>query len=86
MDGNVRFEPESTGTEAVAEPDVRVELISTLCGAGSCPTVYRTNRGTLVVQGRTLDAGSVGIALSSGETLVEIPAGLLALAPDPQAE
>jgi hypothetical protein len=55
-----------------------LELVTTLCGGGSCPTVYRTNRGTLVVQGYAV--GDAGVDLPAGELLVEIPADLLAAA------
>lgn len=55
-------------------------LVTKLCGAGSCPTVYRTDRGTLVVQGYTVSAESANIDLPAGEQLVEIPAELLAAA------
>jgi hypothetical protein len=55
-------------------------LVTTLCGGGTCPTVYRTDRGTLVVQGYTVSAENVDIDLPAGEQLVEIPAELLAAA------
>ncbi|GGN36143.1 hypothetical protein KZ829_19140 [Actinoplanes hulinensis] len=55
-------------------------LLTTLCGGGSCPTVYRTDRGTLIVQGYTVSADSVDLDLPDGEQLVEIPAELLAAA------
>ncbi|MEV0897101.1 hypothetical protein [Actinoplanes sp. NPDC049802] len=55
-------------------------LLTTLCGGGSCPTVYRTDRGTLIVQGYTVPAGSVNLDLPAGEQLVEIPAELLSAA------
>jgi hypothetical protein len=63
----------------VAQDDARLglELITTLCGGGHCPTVYRTNRGTLVVQGYAVTAETAGIDLPPGELLVEIPADLL---------
>ena len=57
-----------------------LELVTTLCGGGSCPTVYRTNRGTLVVQGYPVAPAEAGIDLPDGEFLVEIPADLLAAA------
>jgi hypothetical protein len=44
---------------------------------GTCPTVYRTDRGTLVVQGYAVTAEHVGVDLPDGERLVEIPGGLL---------
>ena len=55
-------------------------LLTSLCGNGSCPTVYRTDRGTLVVQGYTVIPASTGIEVPAGEQLVEIPADLLAAA------
>ena len=55
-------------------------LVTSLCGSGTCPTVYRTDRGTLVVQGYTVAATNVGLDLPAGEQLVEIPEELLAAA------
>ena len=54
-----------------------LELVTKLCGGGHCPTVYRTNRGTLVVQGYAVTGESAGVDLPPGELLVEIPADLL---------
>jgi hypothetical protein len=54
-----------------------VDHLATVCGGGSCPTVYRTNRGTLVVQGYAIKASDVGVDLPTGELLVEIPVDLL---------
>jgi hypothetical protein len=56
----------------------QLSLITTLCGNGTCPTVYRTDRGTLVVQGKLIAAETVGIDLPAGEVLVEIPEELMA--------
>jgi hypothetical protein len=47
------------------------------CEAGTCPAVYETDRGTLVVQGAIV-ADAEGVDVPSGETLVEVPAALLA--------
>jgi hypothetical protein len=58
----------------------KLTLVTSLCGSGTCPTVYRTDRGTLVVQGYTVSADNVDINLPPGEQLVEIPADLLAAA------
>ncbi len=63
---------------ASTAPDLDLQLVTTLCGGGSCPTVYRTNRGTLVVQGYAVQ--DAGVDLPDGELLVEIPADLLAAA------
>lgn len=57
--------------------EVALRLIATLCGTGSCPTIYRTDRGTLVVQGPVISAEAAGIELPAGETLIEIPEALL---------
>lgn len=49
------------------------------CGEGrTCPTVYTTDRGTLVVQGYRLDAEALAeIDLPENESAVEIPLTLL---------
>ena len=47
------------------------------CSAGTCPTIYRTQRDTLVVQGNAVAPESVDIELGPGELLVEIPESLL---------
>jgi hypothetical protein len=43
------------------------------CGQGDCPNVYRTERGTLVVQGDHF----TGFQPPDGEGLVEIPEAIL---------
>ncbi|MFJ6637080.1 hypothetical protein ACIQMR_38065 [Streptomyces sp. NPDC091376] len=43
------------------------------CGEDGCPNVYRTERGTFVVQGDVSDA----FAPQPGEGLVEIPESVL---------
>jgi hypothetical protein len=58
----------------------QLTLVTSLCGAGSCPTIYRTDRGTLVVQGYTVTAERTGVDVPVGEQLVEIPFELLAAA------
>lgn len=65
---------------ALAGPSPKLTLVTSLCGTGSCPTVYRTDRGTLVVQGYTVSAEQANLDLPAGEQLVEIPAELLAAA------
>ena len=62
----------------VQEAAPQLTFVATLCGAGTCPTVYRTDRDTYVVQGYTVTAESAGLDLPAGEQLVEIPAALLA--------
>jgi hypothetical protein len=60
--------------------DIRLELLSSQCGNSSCPTIYRTDRGTLVVQGYAVAPEQAGVSLPEGELLVEIPTDLLAAA------
>jgi hypothetical protein len=48
------------------------------CASSSCPTVYATDRGTVVVQGYVLDAAGVKqLVLPTGESAVEVPAALI---------
>ena len=48
------------------------------CKGGDCPTVYATDRGTLVIQGYVLDPATVRqLTLPTGEGAVEVPAELL---------
>jgi hypothetical protein len=42
------------------------------CGRDDCPTVFTTDRGTLAVQGYT-----VNMQVPEGESVVEIPAEVL---------
>lgn len=71
---------DNKGVVDAVVPAPKLTLVTTLCGGGSCPTVYRTDRGTLVVQGYTVTPDNVSIDLPAGEQLVEIPAELLAAA------
>jgi hypothetical protein len=61
------------------KPDEKVPLeltlLKTVCGNGTCPTVYQTNRGTFIVQGYVVP-GQTGVQVPDGELLVEIPAEL----------
>lgn len=52
--------------------------IANICSSGACPTVYQADSGNLVVQGFSVSAGQAGVDLPAGESLVEIPAALLA--------
>jgi hypothetical protein len=51
--------------------------IASLCASGECPTIYRTDRGTLVVQGYAVDPAGAGLESVAGMQLVEIPVELL---------
>jgi hypothetical protein len=60
------------------QPITPPRVIANLCSAGSCPTVYESSSGKLFVQGVTVSAAQHGLDVPAGETLVEIPVGLLA--------
>jgi len=60
------------------DKSINLKLVTTLCGSNTCPTVYRSDRGTLVIQGYSVSAAHAGVDLPEGEMLVEIPADLLA--------
>lgn len=61
---------------------MRLERVRGTCNDGKvCPTLYRTDRGTVLVQGwKITDAEALGQlgALPEGESVVEIPAALVA--------
>jgi len=76
----VTAEPVSPAADAADSAGVKLELLTSYCESSSCPTIYRTDRGTLVVQGYVLSAQRAGVEVPEGESLVEIPAELLAAA------
>lgn len=67
---------------------MQVELIArdpgiSNCLDGKCPGVFKTDRGTFLIQGYRVNRGEVsGLApVAENEDLVEIPASLLAAVP-----
>ena len=60
-----------------------MKVIAGGCVDTSCPTIYATERGTVVVQGQLVNDKDV--VLGDGEALVEIPAELLANLHSPSA-
>jgi hypothetical protein len=56
----------------------QLTFITKVCGGGSCPTVYRTDRDTFLVQGYAVTPETAGVDVPAGEQLVEIPMELLA--------
>jgi hypothetical protein len=59
---------------------VRLRFLGSNSEQGTCPAVYETDRGTIVVQGTLVtDPAALGDAvnLASHEILVEIPRDLL---------
>lgn len=67
-----------TSRQALPTHSVTLTAIAGRCGGGECPTVYQTDRGTLIVQGYAFDSAVAGVALPPGEQMVEIPTELLA--------
>lgn len=70
----------SVDNEANEATSPALELLATTCSSGTCPTIFRSDRGTILVQGYAVDAQQAGVTLAAGELLVEIPAELLTAA------
>lgn len=69
---------------------MKLEFLGTTSSKGQCPNLYRTDRGTFVVQGtRITDPDALATLRARGlpehETAVEIPAALLNFAPPQSA-
>lgn len=64
-------------TDSSLPTPVRATAIAGMCATGSCPTVYQTDEGALVVQGYVVPGGVAGVDLPEGESFVEIPLELL---------
>ena len=67
---------------------MRLEFLGTDSRDGDCPTLYRTDRGTIVVQGyRVTDPEALADLrdLAENETVVEIPEKLLRFADKEQS-
>jgi hypothetical protein len=54
-----------------------LKKISGPCSGGTCPTIYETETGSIVVQGYVVDPSEVGLEMPAGETVVELPRELL---------
>ncbi|MGW3113532.1 hypothetical protein [Streptomyces sp. NPDC001091] len=54
---------------------MKVRKLVTTCENGDCPTLYATDRGTLLVQGGV--PADHGLRVPAHETLVEIPMELI---------
>lgn len=53
---------------------MQLRKLAGTCDEDECPTIFATDRGTVVVQGYTV---STGLRLAEDEQAVEIPAELL---------
>jgi hypothetical protein len=61
-----------------ATPGSDPRMVISLCGTGTCPTIYRTDHETVLVQGNLVQGNvATGITVADGEMLVEIPEELL---------
>ncbi|WDO07538.1 hypothetical protein ME763_18835 [Streptomyces murinus] len=54
---------------------MQVTKLVTTCELKNCPTIYATDRGTLLFQGET--PTNHGLKIPNHETLVEIPTELI---------
>ncbi|MCM4084778.1 hypothetical protein [Paractinoplanes hotanensis] len=61
---------------------LRLHALASNCSSGSCPTVYSTDRATIVVQGYAVSGENAGVEVPDGERLVEIPVEVLLAAAD----
>jgi hypothetical protein len=74
----VTITPAGSDLTPDAEPSLTLhQLAWSPCGAGSCPTVFATDRDTIVVQGYAVAPSTAGVTIPEGELLVEIPRWLL---------
>ncbi|MER0241174.1 hypothetical protein AAHZ94_03880 [Streptomyces sp. HSW2009] len=54
---------------------MKVTLLATSCDKKDCPTIYKTDRDTVLVQGET--PADHGLTIPVHESLVEIPMDLI---------
>ncbi|MFI5895820.1 hypothetical protein ACIA5D_37560 [Actinoplanes sp. NPDC051513] len=75
-------DPVATTEERAATAVSRLPVLASQCSGGTCPTVYGTDRQTVVVQGYVVNGDSAGVEVPEGERLVEIPTEILLAAAD----
>jgi hypothetical protein len=68
---------EDAMTAAAMPEDLGLRIEASLCGSGTCPTIYSSNRDTVVVQGFPVAPAAAGVPVPDGEFLVEIPVNIL---------
>ena len=54
---------------------MEVTMLATSCDKKDCPTIYKTDRGTILVQGEA--PTDHGLTISAHEAIVEIPMDLV---------
>lgn len=71
---------------------MKLTFLGTTSNGGHCPTLFKTDRDTLIVQGKIVtDPEALATVqetyagLGDEETVIEIPLGLLQFAPQPDA-
>jgi hypothetical protein len=71
--------PTGKGTYFMKNIDASaLTLLATTCASGTCPTIFKSDRGTYVIQGYAVNAAQAGVTLAHDELLIEIPSELLA--------
>lgn len=56
---------------------LRLLVKGPFCVGQNCPTVYATDRDTVVIQGERLAAKTVGLDVPDHEVLAEVPMSLI---------
>lgn len=73
---NARNREESQSTAGQPKGTaMKVTILASTCDKNDCPTIYETDRDTILVQGET--PTDHGLAIPEHETLVEIPLDLI---------
>jgi len=65
-------------SETPVTQSVTLEPIVNYCAGGDCPTIFRTDRNTLVIQGYEFEPRTAGAKVPAGERMIEVPVDLLA--------
>lgn len=64
------------GAHREVEP-MRLTPLTAACASGTCPAVFLSDSGMVVVQGDRVDPSSAALSPSPGEALVAIPRDVL---------
>ena len=62
---------------APKSPKVTLQPLVAPCATGECPTIFQTDRGTLVLQGYLFNPDDAGAEVPPGEQMIEVPVALL---------
>ncbi|GAB2591537.1 hypothetical protein Aab01nite_38920 [Paractinoplanes abujensis] len=72
----------TTHEYSVESPDKRLKVLASLCGTGTCPTVYSADATSVIVQGYAVTGDEGSLDVPDGEHLVRIPTEVLLAAAD----